>query len=349
MSSKDEVFVSIVVPCYKVEQYLPKCLDSLVSQTLTNIEIICINDGSPDHCIDILNQYKAQYPDKIVIIDKQNEGVWRGRQDAIKLAKGEYIGFVDSDDYVASDFCEKLYTAARVNNADLSVCGFFRIDAYSGTILTEEMSEERQQFNAQDQPELLLQLNGAPWNKLFRASILKDMYDFENPPQIFDDIMMQLLVYPNVRTVCFTPHALVYYVIRNDSIMTTIDRSKLDSAYLGMKEVKEHYKSIGVTKHMIEFLDAAAFLHLGISLMFRVSYDSTINISKTIRDNTCFLNKHFPFWKSSTIISLQNAIKYKGPFIKIYLARILYFIHVMPLALSLYKILIDRFDIDIKW
>ena len=92
--------LSIIVPCYKVEKYLPRCLDSLVNQTLEDIEVICINDGSPDNCLNILKDYQKKYKDKIVIIDKKNEGVWRGRKDGIKKATGEFIGFVDSDDYL---------------------------------------------------------------------------------------------------------------------------------------------------------------------------------------------------------------------------------------------------------
>ena len=75
VSERSDIALSIIVPCYKVEAYLPKCLDSLMNQTLSNIEVICINDGSPDHCIDILRDYEARFPGKIVVIDKQNEGV----------------------------------------------------------------------------------------------------------------------------------------------------------------------------------------------------------------------------------------------------------------------------------
>src|SRR5699024_6031528 len=113
--------LSIIVPCYKVEKYLPRCLDSLVNQTLKDIEIICINDGSPDNCLNILKDYKKKFPDKIVIIDKKNEGVWKGRMDGVKKANGEFIGFVDSDDYVALDYAEKLYKNAKKKKADISV------------------------------------------------------------------------------------------------------------------------------------------------------------------------------------------------------------------------------------
>ena len=106
--------VSIIVPVYKVEKYLRRSMDSLVNQTLDGVEIICINDGSPDNCLSILKEYKEKYSDKnIVIIDKKNEGVWKGRFDGIKAATGEYIGFTDSDDYITLDYAEKLYNSIQ--------------------------------------------------------------------------------------------------------------------------------------------------------------------------------------------------------------------------------------------
>ena len=103
--------LSIIVPCYKVEKYLPRCLDTLVNQTLEDIEAICINDGSPDNCLKILKKYQKKYGDKIVIIDKQNEGVWKGRHDGIKIAKGEYIG--DYDNYGIQVVFECQYSGCR--------------------------------------------------------------------------------------------------------------------------------------------------------------------------------------------------------------------------------------------
>ena len=218
------VKASIIVPCYKVERYLPRCLDSLVSQTLDDIEIICINDGSPDRCIDILRDYELRYPGKIVVVDKQNEGVWKGRRDAIAIAKGEYIGFVDSDDYVAPDFAESLYVAAKSEKADISVCGFHRVDVDTGNILTTEMTENREPIDIAQCPERLLELNGAPWNKFFASRLMKQLPELPKPPVIFDDMMMHLLAYPSASRVTFVSKPLVYYLIRNDSIMTTIDK-----------------------------------------------------------------------------------------------------------------------------
>ena len=343
------VSVSIIVPCYKVEEYLPRCLDSLLAQTLPDIEVICINDGSPDRCIDILREYERKNPEQVVVIDKENEGVWRGRQDAIKIARGKYIGFVDSDDYVAPDFCELLYDCARQHDADIAVCGFYRVDFDSGKIIDEEMSEPRSSFSAVQNPELLLQLNGAPWNKLFRATLLKGMYDFDNPPRIFDDIAMHLLVYPDVDKVAFVDKALVYYLIRPDSIMTTIDKSKIGSAYKAFVEVRDYYSSRDVSRNLRLFLDAAAFLHLGISLMFRVSYDRSVDLKKALLENKEYLNREFPSWAASSCISFGLAMRERGPYLKLYFARLLYKANLMPLALSAYRALISKLGIEVKW
>ena len=139
MSEKPKV--SIIVPVYKVEKYLRRSMDSLVGQTLDGVEIICINDGSPDNCLSILKEYQAKYTDKnIVIIDKQNEGVWKGRFDGIQKATGEYITFVDSDDYIKLDYAEKLYIAAKKNKSDIVVSGYYRVDVETEHVYSTEMT-----------------------------------------------------------------------------------------------------------------------------------------------------------------------------------------------------------------
>jgi len=112
--------VSVIVPVYNVEPYLRRCLESLVNQTLKDIEIICINDCSPDKSLAILKEY-AKKDERVKIIDfKKNQGVSVARNSGMKIAKGEYIGFCDSDDYVDLDFYEKLYGLAKEKNADIT-------------------------------------------------------------------------------------------------------------------------------------------------------------------------------------------------------------------------------------
>lgn len=347
--SSSNVKVSIIVPCYKVEKYLSRCLDSLLSQTLNGVEVICINDGSPDRCIDILRSYHARYGDQLIIVDKPNEGVWKGRRDGIALAKGEFIGFVDSDDYVAPDYCERLYRCAIENEADIAVCGFFRIEDETGKKLTMEMADSRKPFNVADEPARLLELNGAPWNKIFRARLMKELPDLPHPPRIFDDMMMHLLTYPQVKRVAFTPHPLVYYIIRGDSIMTTISKEQIDSTYEAMLEVHESYREQQASVQLMNFLAAAAFLHLGISLMFRISYDKTAIIGRVLSENRLYLDDYFPTWKSNRIISFAHAMSYRGANLKTWIARIVYRCHLMGTALRIYRFMIEKMGRDIKW
>jgi glycosyltransferase involved in cell wall biosynthesis len=112
--------VSIIVPVYNVEKYLEECLDSLVNQTLKDIEIICINDASPDNSLNILKDYKKKYPKLIKVIDlKKNVCLGGARNKGLDIARGEYISFVDSDDYVDANMCEKLYNHANKHEADI--------------------------------------------------------------------------------------------------------------------------------------------------------------------------------------------------------------------------------------
>ena len=116
--------ISIIIPVYNAEKYLRKCLDSVINQTLKEIEIICINDGSTDLSLSILKKY-ATCDNRIKIINQENQGVAIARNNGLKYATGEYIGYVDSDDYVSSIFFELLYNNAKKYNADIA-CGEIR-------------------------------------------------------------------------------------------------------------------------------------------------------------------------------------------------------------------------------
>ena len=111
------IAVSVIIPVFDTECYLPTCLDSILNQTLDNIEIICINDGSTDNSLEILKNYQKK-DNRIKIINKDNEGQGVARNIGIDNAVGEYIAFVDSDDFIKEDMLEKLYESSKNNNLD---------------------------------------------------------------------------------------------------------------------------------------------------------------------------------------------------------------------------------------
>ena len=116
--------ITVVVPVYNVEDYLDWCLGSLEGQTLKDIDIICVNDGSTDGSLAILREFESSYP-FIRVIDQPNAGVSAARKAGLALAQGKYVTFVDSDDSVATTYLEELYTAAEKNQADIACCNYF--------------------------------------------------------------------------------------------------------------------------------------------------------------------------------------------------------------------------------
>ena len=123
MPNKEKPLISVIVPIYKVEKYLNKCVKSIINQTYKNLEIILVDDGSPDNCGKICDKL-AERDDRIRIIHKKNGGLSSARNAGIEIANGEYIGFVDSDDYIDNDMFETLYNNIKDNNADLSIIGY---------------------------------------------------------------------------------------------------------------------------------------------------------------------------------------------------------------------------------
>lgn len=150
--------VSVIIPVYNVEQYLSKCLESVINQTLQDIEIICINDGSTDNSLQILEEY-AQKDSRIIVINQQNQGVAAARNKGLEIASGCYIGFVDPDDWVDSDFFEKLYEKSENETIDI-LKGNFDIVHTDGT--TETTKE-------QEQIEKELQQTNFPFNSFYSA------------------------------------------------------------------------------------------------------------------------------------------------------------------------------------
>ena len=120
--------VSIIVPVYNVEKYLAKCLDSLVNQTLEDVEIIVVDDGSRDNSKQIIDEFQTKYPDKIKSFVKENGGLSDARNFGLDRANGEYIGFVDSDDYVTAEMFEEMYSLAQKYDAEMVICNLQKVD-----------------------------------------------------------------------------------------------------------------------------------------------------------------------------------------------------------------------------
>lgn len=168
--------ISIIIPVYNVEKYLPKCLESVIKQTLTDIEIICVNDGSTDNSSNILSEY-AKNDNRIKIINQNNMGVSEARNYGLKVAVGEFIAFLDSDDYLALDFCEKLYKRAIETDSDIVVCEYVYRFKNNKKKLFLKVDKNVITTNAKEKFECLyLPSFCYVWNKIYKRESLKENF-----------------------------------------------------------------------------------------------------------------------------------------------------------------------------
>ena len=170
--------VSVIVPVYNVEKYLAECMDSVTGQTLQDIEIICVNDGSTDSSPDILKKYKEQ-DERIVLIDRENRGYGYTMNEAIGQASGEYIGIVEADDYVSLKMYEELYCKAREYDLDFIKADFYRFKrAENGSMelfynhLSPNESDYNKVFNPGKTPETLRYIMNT-WSGIYKRSFLR--------------------------------------------------------------------------------------------------------------------------------------------------------------------------------
>lgn len=236
-SERSMVKVSVIIPIYNVEQYIKRCLESIVNQTLNDIEIICVNDGTKDNSMMIVNEF-AQNDKRIVIINQENKGLGAARNAGLLCAKGKYIGFVDSDDWVDIDFYEKLFNSAEENDADIVAADFIRKN--------ERRSRKRLNLKTnkvfEDTIEKLKVCRtgkeGCVWNKIYKTALLKE-YNLNFPEgKYYEDGLFTLrAVYYSKKLVTVTDTFYYYYINPVSIVKSGLNGKKLE-------DLKEMQKNI---------------------------------------------------------------------------------------------------------
>lgn len=168
--------ISVIVPIYNVEKYLDRCVKTIVNQTYQNLEIILVDDGSPDRCPEMCNTW-AEKDSRITVIHKENGGLSDARNAGVAVATGEYIGFVDSDDWIAPEMYERLYAAMQRDSSDIAACSVEMVweDNSPTKMLTQEINCVLDRLDAQAELLSERKLKQPVWYKLYRRSIIKDI------------------------------------------------------------------------------------------------------------------------------------------------------------------------------
>ena len=294
--------VSVIVPIYNVEEYLEKCLDSLVNQTLKEIEIILVNDGSPDNSEKIVKKYEDKYKDKIIYIKKENGGQATARNLGLTYATGEYITYVDSDDWIELDMFKTMYDTAKKKNADLVTCDSYIVNDGVKTVFSKNTDEK------EIKKSFILNESG-PWGKIIKKSILIDNKIHFPEIRAYEDIaiMPSLMLYSNVIVHISKP--MYNYLIRAGSTMKQTKYSdKLEQIFFSLKYLEDTFikeQKYIEYKTELEYLYIDHLLHAA-SLRFFVFDNYAKNIEKIVK----IIKDKFPDWRKNKYYKKEN-IKYK--------------------------------------
>lgn len=219
---KEEIYakklplISVIIPVYNVEEYLSRCLDSVIKQTYTNLEIIVVDDGATDNSGKICDEYREK-DKRIKVIHKLNGGLSDARNVGLDTATGEYISFIDSDDWVSNDYIEYLYLLLVKNECDVSVCGFCRTKE---KILKKKMETKKIEIYEKEvavENLLYQKISTSAWGKLFRIKLWDDVR-FE-VGKIYEDVEPIYLIFQKSKRVVVTNQNKYFYFCRKGSIV----------------------------------------------------------------------------------------------------------------------------------
>lgn len=240
--------ISVIVPIYKVEKYLRRCIDSIINQSYKNLEIILVDDGSPDECPQICEEY-AKIDGRIKLIHKSNEGLSEARNDGLKVASGDYIYFMDGDDYMKPHLLFTVLDAAVNNNADVVAFNYISVDEFGNEIGGSCFQAGTYEFQTcKDRMNYIINVlsrykfGWESWSRLFKADKIKQYHlTFWDNKKIFAEdfgFLLNYMLYAK-KMICIKDK-LYYYVIRNGSIMRQTDKDLKLSNYIAMCKIWFH-------------------------------------------------------------------------------------------------------------
>lgn len=264
MKTNSRPLISIIIPIYKAEKYIEKCVRQVMDQTYQNLEIILVDDGSPDKCGLICDEI-ALTDARVRVIHKENGGAATARNAGLDVMKGQYVAFVDADDYMETNYIEVLYRTLSENNTQVSICGFKAVDERGKTVIidslhdksvfqSEEAFKERKNIvEVFTGNEIILQdLRGhwehvAPWGKLYQADLFVGVRYPKWPA--YEDEHVFIHVFDKVEKAATCKEKLYYYVQHAGSLMNSAYSEKQRSTTMKMWKERIDYYDDNIPKH----------------------------------------------------------------------------------------------------
>lgn len=253
--------VSIIIPVYNVEKYLDRCIQSVFQQSYKKLEIILIDDGSPDSCPRLCDEY-GNIDKRVRVLHKKNEGLGLARNSGLALATGKYVLFIDSDDYLSENMVEKLVCQAEFMNADIVYCGYF-YETINHKWLEVRDFENEQTFKGNDidavslafitnQNKLKVRLQRTVWHALYSKALIDDEdIRFPSERQIpSEDLIFQSRISKFANIISFVPDCLYYYCLNNNSITMNFKKDRYLKLVNEKNELLRIYSNKGVDRYI---------------------------------------------------------------------------------------------------
>jgi len=290
--------ISVIVPVYNTKDYLDKCLESLINQSLKEIEIIVINDGSEENVEPIIKKYK----DKIIYIKNSNHGIGYTRNLGIKKASGEYIGFVDSDDYIDSNMYLDYYNYAKENNLDVVVADYYRCEENG---IKEIKLNHFEIGSIYDCKQILVDIDYGPCNKIFKREMIRnnnisfeENLKYEDMPFVFKSLKYS-------KKIGHLEKAYYKYNVRKSSETTTIDERNFD-IFKVFDIVNDYFKEDKSLVLELEYVNVSKLLDYNILL--RNQKDNRLR-NEFIDKTFYYIYIRFPNYKKNKYLKKENVIK----------------------------------------
>lgn len=297
---------SLIVPVYKVEEYLPKCIESVLAQKNQDFELLLIDDGSPDRCGEICDDYAARYPDKILAIHQSNGGAGAARNHGIRLSKGEYILFLDSDDSISADLLSDLAAVIDREPVDLILYGA-RVEKDGKEVgqLHEDVPTE-QVIRVKDHPKLYFGVM-APWNRAYKKELFtKNGIDFATKVW-YEDIRVVTKILAVSETAYRLPGAYYHYLQREGSAMNNKNSGRNVEILYAYDDILSWYEARNLLEAHRKELAFQAVQHILLAATVRVLLiDRKHELIGRFRS---YMEEHFPDFRENPYLPLLDSNK----------------------------------------
>lgn len=344
--------ISIIVPVYNTEAYLEDFFSRMVRQTFRKFKAYLVYDLSSDCSLDILKKYEAIDPDHFEILySPKKNGLGAARDYALDSGKirGDYVLFLDPDDYPELNFLERLHNEAIKSGADITLCGFERFANRTGEVLCTEMINNPTEIITDIANfDLLAYMNPVVWDKLYKKEMVENLR-FTNIKRA-EDVFWLMRMIPQIKSIKCINESLYHYRVRDDSLLNSINQKEYkdvtDNFCTISKELSDKYGKEYAYRDLINLI---GFIRCGIGITYRVGMNDLRNAKQYARNSRKILDDYFPGWRTNRFLTFSACRRHGIKGLGIWGCHFLYRINKFDIYIRFYTLFKKLVNKEIKW